>query len=408
MAERTGIDADERLRRIESVTDAALAHLDVEDLLVELLERTRELLGVDTAAVLTVDPSGQQLVPIAAVGVEEVRQGIRIPVGRGFAGTIVAERRARILDRVDATTVFNPVLWQTGIQSLLGVPMVSAGAVIGVLHVGTLRPHQFTSEEADLLQLVADRIALATQSQVTRAERAAATALQRSLLPTGLPEIEGFELATRYVPGVGEVGGDWYDVFPLPSGNLAVVIGDVVGRGLRAAVVMGRLRSALRAYAVEFDDPAVVLTKLDNATQHFESDIMATVVYGVIEPTYGRMRLSSAGHPPPVIAMPGAFKATILDAIGDLPIGVQPEHHRRVIEVDLRPGALLCLYTDGLVERRNRSLAGALDRLCEAAVPGPAETICSAIMTKVLGEEPIDDDVTLVAIRRRPDEPAEP
>lgn len=399
MTELAGPDADDRIRRIESLTDAALAHLGIDDLIVELLERLRDLMGVDTAAALVVDPSGQYLVPVAAVGVEEVRRGVRIPVGKGFAGRIVIERRPQTLDRIDASTVLNPALWESGIQSLLGVPIVGSGSVTGVLHVGTLRPHRFTEEETNLLQMVADRAALAIQSQVTKSERSAAATLQRSLLPAELPQIEGVELAGRYLAGVGDVGGDWYDVFELPSGALALVIGDVVGRGMRAAVVMGRLRSALRAYALEFEDPAEVLTKLDRKTQHFEPDIMATVVYALIDSSRQGMQLSCAGHPPPLLATPGE-PTQVLDVIGDLPIGVRAERKRRTITVGLPLDGLLCLYTDGLVEARDLPLEVGIDNLLEAAVPGPAEIICSDIMTKLLGERTIHDDVALLVLHR--------
>jgi signal transduction protein with GAF and PtsI domain len=241
--------SDYRLRRIESVTDAALAHLDVEDLLVELLDRVRELLEVDTAAVLLLDSSGQQLVATAARGIEaEVRQGIHIPMGKGFAGRIAAERQPVIIEQVDHTNVLNPVLLEHGICSLLGVPLLSSGTVIGVLHVGTLAPHRFTDDDISLLQIVADRVAFATQARRAEVQRTAAAVLQRSLLPARLPVVPGLEFAARYVPAEnGGVGGDWYDVFTLPTGWLCLVIGDVVGRGLGAADVMGRLRSALRA-----------------------------------------------------------------------------------------------------------------------------------------------------------------
>jgi sigma-B regulation protein RsbU (phosphoserine phosphatase) len=155
-----------QLRRIESVTDAALAHLNVEDLLVELLDRVRELLEVDTAAVLLLDSSGQQLVATVARGIEaEVRQGIRIPLGKGFAGRIAAEKQPVIIEQVDHTNVLNPVLLEHGICSLLGVPLLSSGTVLGVLHVGTLVPRGFTDDDVSLLQIVADRVAFATQSR---------------------------------------------------------------------------------------------------------------------------------------------------------------------------------------------------------------------------------------------------
>ncbi|HEV2240415.1 MAG TPA: GAF domain-containing protein, partial [Streptosporangiaceae bacterium] len=242
--------AEDRLRDIQSITDAALSRLDDEELLAELLERTRDIVGADTAAVLLLDFSSGQLIATAAAGLEEeVRQGVRIPVGRGFAGRIAAEHRPVILDRVDPTTVLNPILTAKGIRSLLGVPLVAGGRVIGVLHVGSLSGRRFTSQDSELLQVAADRAAAAVQSMTTRADRVAAAALQRSLLPSALPAVAGAEMAARFIAGRGVVGGDWYDAFTLPSGELCMVVGDVAGSGLQAAVVMGRMRSALRAYA---------------------------------------------------------------------------------------------------------------------------------------------------------------
>ena len=141
------VPVEERLRAIQSITDAALSRLDDRDLLAELLERTRDALQADTAAVLLLDYSSGQLIAAAAAGLEEeVHQGVRIPVGRGFAGRIAAEHQPVILDHVDHTTVLNPILWAKGIQSMMGVPMVTGGRVIGVLHVGSLTPRRFTGQ----------------------------------------------------------------------------------------------------------------------------------------------------------------------------------------------------------------------------------------------------------------------
>ncbi len=151
------------------------------------------------------------------------------------------------------------------------MPLLISGTVIGVLHVGTLAPRRFTDDDVSLLQIAADRVASATQSRRVEVDRAAAAVLQRSLLPARLPVVPGLELAARYVPAEsGGVGGDWYDVFTLPSGWLCIVIGDVVGRGFVAADVMGRLRSGLRGYALLGGDPTEVLGRLDQQVQHFE------------------------------------------------------------------------------------------------------------------------------------------
>lgn len=393
--------ADDRWRRIESVTDATLVHLNVEDLLAELLERVRSLFEVDTAVVLLLDASARDLIATAASGIEaEVRQGVHIPVGEGFAGRIAADKKPVILEQIDHTTVVNPILRQRGIRALLGVPLLSSARVIGVLHVGTLGARRFTHEDVKLLEVVADRIASTIQTRRADVEQTAARVLQRSLLPARLPVVPGLEMAARYVPAQrGEVGGDWYDVFALPSGGLCIVIGDVVGRGLAAAHIMAQLRSALRAHALFGSDPAEVLGRLDQQVQHFDRQrMMATVQLAMFKPVAERLYISSAGHPPPVLALPGQ-PAALVDVSSDAPVGVR-SRPRHVTTLTVPPGAVLCFYTDGLVERRDSSLDIGLQRLCEAVVPGPVESVCTSVMGQLIGDTPADDDVALLAMRR--------
>ncbi|NJC70103.1 SpoIIE family protein phosphatase [Planosporangium thailandense] len=393
-------DSSEKLRRLQAVTDAALSHLDVEDLLVELLDRVREILDVDTATVLLLDPSGQQLVATAARGLEEeVRQGVRIPVGSGFAGRVAAGGQPVRIEHVDPTNVINPILLDKGIASMLGVPMIVAGRVIGVLHVGTLAPRRFSDDDTDLLQRVAGRISLATQARLASIDRATTVALQRSLLPGRLGAIEGIDAAARYVPGaeVG-VGGDWYDLFALPSGHIGAVIGDVAGNGLNAAVIMGRMRSALRAYALESSDPADVLTRLDRKIQLFEPDAMATVIYAVLDPARKQATLSSAGHLPPALAEPGR-PARLLDVPADLPLGAYPDTRRHAVEVPLTRDSLMFFYTDGLIERRTRPIDQGFELLVSALTPGPAERVCATIMSALIGDQTTNDDVAILALQ---------
>ena len=393
---------EERLRDIQAITDAALSHLDDRAFLAQLLARTRDILGTDTAALLLLDDSSKQLIATAAAGLEEeVRQGVLIPVGRGFAGRIAAERRPVILDRVDHTTVLNPILWAKGIQSMMGVPLVAGGRVIGVLHVGSLHRREFTSQDTELLQMAADRAAVAVQSMMAQTDRIAATALQRSLLPSALPVVDGAKMAARYVPGSGVVGGDWYDVFSLPAGELCMVIGDVAGSGLHAAVIMGRMRSALRAYALETNDPAEVLSRLDRKMQHFEPDALATVLYAVFDPSLDQMRVSLAGHFPPVIARPGQ-PAEVADIPTGLMIGIVPSPRRQVTTVSVTPGTLLCFYTDGLIERPGELIDEGLARLCQAIPAEPPEVACAAVMAALVGSQPARDDIALLIARRQP------
>jgi phosphoserine phosphatase RsbU/P len=402
-AQAEPVSIETRLRAIQSITDAALSRLDDRELLLEILDRIREILRADTVAVLLLDFSAGQLIATAAAGLEEeVRQGVRIPVGRGFAGRIAAEHRPVILDRVDHTTVLNPILLAKGIQSMMGVPMVARGRVTGVMHVGSLTPRQFTSHDVELLQLAADRAAAAVQSMAAHADRVAVEALQRSLIPSALSAVAGTEMAGRYVPGSGVVGGDWYDVFTLPSGDLCVVIGDVAGSGLPAAVIMGRMRSALRAYALETPDPAEVLRRLDRKMQHFEPDALATVLYAVFDPALDQVHVCMAGHFPPVIALPGQ-PAELASIATGLMIGVSPDAPRRVTTLPIPAGALLCFYTDGLIERPGQLIDDGLERLRRVVMAKPPEVVCAEVMGELVGSEPARDDIALLIIRRRPD-----
>jgi signal transduction histidine kinase len=173
----------EVLRRIEVVTDTALARLSLDELLTELLGRLRDVLGVDTAAILLVE--GDTLRARAAKGLEEeVEQGVRIPIGRGFAGRVAAEKRPIHIADVEHTNVLNPILREKGVRSLLGVPILVEDQVIGVLHIGTLRPRHFTGEDEQLLQIVADRIGLGIEYSRLYHQAASASRLKDEFLAT--------------------------------------------------------------------------------------------------------------------------------------------------------------------------------------------------------------------------------
>ncbi|MEU8111214.1 GAF domain-containing SpoIIE family protein phosphatase [Micromonospora sp. NPDC048947] len=401
MADAEVVTNEERLRRIEAITDAALSGLNIAELLDELLERVRDLLKVDTATILLLDDHTGELVATAAKGLEEeVRRGFRIRVGRGFAGRVAATRAPVTIYNVRPDDVVNPILLATGIRALLGVPMLVNGNLVGVLHVGSLALRRFGPDDVQLLQLVADRASLAGQARAQVLDRQAALALQHSLLPGRLPDIPGLDLAARYVPGhdLG-IGGDWYDVFTLPSGWLGAVIGDVSGHGLPSAVVMGRIRSALRAYALDSDDPAVALTSLDRKIHHFEAGTLTTAVYALIAPDRARVHLSSAGHLPPLLAVPGRPTQPVNLPV-DRPLGVgRPSTSRRTTVLDLPPGAALVLYTDGLVERRSELIDTGIERLADAVQSGPAEELCDHVMSTTAEERP-NDDIALLVIRR--------
>jgi sigma-B regulation protein RsbU (phosphoserine phosphatase) len=397
------LGAEAQLANFRAVTDSTLGRLDVESLLVELLERVRSIVGADTAAVLLLDRESGDLVARAACGIEEeVRQGVRVPVGVGFAGRIARLKEPVLLDRVDPTTVANPILWEKGILVMLGVPLLVGEDVIGVLHVGRLESHPFTGADTELLQVVAERVAGAVQARQLAVERAASVLLERSLLPGRLPECPGLEFATRYLTPEEPVGGDWYDVFTVPSGDLWVVTGDVAGHGLPAAVVMGRVRSALRAYTLLSSDPAEVLQLTSRKVEHFEMETMVTAVCATASFPYHEFRVATAGHPPPLVVpvdSPGFFAELRTGP----PLGVQSGTGRSSTLVALPEKAVMVLYTDGLVERRGEILDDGMGRLRDvlsAERDENLEAICRRLTRGMLEQMGPSDDVAFVVIRR--------
>lgn len=396
---RRGDKVGQKLRRLQAFTDSALSGLDVDDLLTELLERTREVLSADTAAVLLLDATGADLVATAVAGVVgDAQIGARYPLGEGFAGRIAANGEPMTVDRAQPDPALIGFLHEQDLSTVVGVPMVANGRIVGVLHVGSRRERTFTDDDIELLQLVADRAGLAAQVRLSQMDRVATLSLQRSLLPSRPAPIAGLDIAARYIPGgQSGVGGDWYDAFALPSGHSGLVIGDVAGNGLRAAVVMGRIRSALRAYALESDDPADVLRRLDRKIQLFEPGAIATAIYAVIDPSHEKMVYSVAGHLPPIRIQPGGV--TLFPVHADPPLGAFPDVQRHSSCIDLTPGTGFVMYTDGLVERREHLISEGIHELQTALTATTAAELCREAVG-VLRQRTATDDVAVLAAMR--------
>jgi len=254
----------------------------------------------------------------------------------------------------------------------------------------------FGREEFDLLRSLAHLAELALERS---REYHIAETLQRSLLPQQLPPVPGFRVQARYLPGgEGAVGGDWYDVIALPDGRVGLVIGDVMGHGIGAAALMGHLRSALRAYALDGDPPERVLRRLDRFVQHLGATEMATVLYLVLDVAASTVSFASAGHPPPVLRCPGQRAVTLDRGVGP-PLGVW-EDTPPVTGVTLPPGASLVLFTDGLIERRGESITDGIERLQKALDEAPAGVarLCDHLVAGLLPGGAPADDVAILAV----------
>lgn len=231
-----------------------------------------------------------------------------------------------------------------------------------------------------------------------------AETLQRALLPQDLPSVEGLAFAARYLPAeVGfKAGGDWYDVIPLANGDVGLVIGDVAGHGLEAASVMGQLRMAVRAYALEGHRPADIVAHADAVLRIVAPQELATIVYAEVDPASGRVGLVSAGHPPPIVI--GADGARYLEPPRQPPIGVARTSTYGELVVELDPGTTIVLYTDGLIDRRDIALDEGMEQLLTAAGSDrgrPVEAVCRDLIKALVPNE-ATDDIALLAMERLP------
>jgi anti-sigma regulatory factor (Ser/Thr protein kinase)/putative methionine-R-sulfoxide reductase with GAF domain len=389
------------------VSDPLLAYLPLEEMLSELLERTRGALGADTAAVLLLDEDRRVLVARAAKGIEEeVRQGVQVPLGRGFAGRIAAERRPIILQRVTQPEIVNPILEQRGIRSLLGVPLLVEGRVIGVLHVGTLVPRDFTDDDVTLMELAADRAALRIDAAQLSEQRAVTRIMQRTLLPEALPQVPGLRFSAKYLPaGSGvKIGGDWYDVFQLPDGRVAFVIGDVVGKGVVAASVMAEVRTALRAYLTEGHDLGAAMSLLNELLLSMSRNRSATAAIFALDLESEELWAVSAGHLPALLLEPDGETSFVAAAQGP-PLGVSPGQIYDVLELRFPTGGVLLLYTDGLIERRGESLDDGFERLSQAVTTAADVgrlTFADRVYAGLVQDVALEDDVAMLAIESVP------
>ncbi|MER5635844.1 SpoIIE family protein phosphatase [Kitasatospora sp. NPDC002227] len=297
------------------------------------------------------------------------------------------------------------------LRSTLVVPLVARDQVLGLVQLSrAIGSEPFDARDVAIAEeLVARAAVCVDNARLYRREHERALILQRSLLPPGNPAATGLEIARRYLPSNNntEVGGDWFDVIPLPGSRTALVIGDVMGRGLRAAVAMGQLRTAVRTLAMLDLDPAEVLTALDEIARGLGGDTsspgedpelyLATCIYAVYDAVTQRCVFANAGHLPPALLTEGE-PAQMLAVPPGLPLGVGGEPFEEV-EVTLEDGAVLGLYTDGLVESRKHQLDEGLRAFRTALTGGSKqlEQLCDEVLDELIPHHGEDDIALLMA-----------
>jgi sigma-B regulation protein RsbU (phosphoserine phosphatase) len=394
-------EAELRVRRLEAIVVAGFTAASLDTTLERLLVLAREVLGAERAAVLLIEDGNHRLLRVRAALDMDIA-GELATWGTGVSGSIAAAGQGMVFD--DIASVEGLAAEHRHLRgSLAGVPLLLDGEVIGVLHVSTAQVGRFGEDDLRLLEAVGDRAALAIgHAQLRERERNLAETLQRSLLPRVLPSAAGLHLTARYLPrgAEGPVGGDFYDALVLPGDRVGLAIGDVAGKGLGAAALMGQVRAALHAYALIDPDPAAVIDRLDRFVSAM--DATATAMLVTIDAD-GTMEVASAGHPPAVVVEAGGEARLVTGALSP-PLGAGITGRPKSAEVHRLPaGGRLLLYTDGLVERRDERLDRSLEalRVVAASAPPTLEAMCDRVLDALapdIGSWP--DDVALLAVLR--------
>lgn len=289
-------------------------------------------------------------------------------------------------------------------EGWLAVPLLGrTGDRLGIIQVADKIGGDFTDADEVMLIQLAQLAAVAIENAERYAiEHSVAKDLQQVLLPASLPTVDGLTIASHYRPGGRgtQVGGDWYDVVPRGDGRVVLTVGDVMGRGARAAAVMGQLRTALHAYALQELSPPVAMRSVDRLLQDVSRTAMATAIYAVLDPATGALDIVSAGHPPPAVVGPDGT-VSFLALEPHTPLGVVAGAVLTSSVEILQRGSTLLLYTDGLIEDRHTGVEDGLTALAEALARHgrmPVEALCATVVDELVPEGR-DDDVAVLAVR---------
>ena len=395
------LDSEARLRAVAEVVLPTLA-----DIAAVFLKRDDDLL--ELVAFASDDETLQQRFDRADVWPKTSIKGLG-PVGTAFRRMepiLIREVEPGMFDEALRDPDIGEIVRAIDIRSVLAAPLSGPEGAIGVMAFGyTGSGRRYSEDDVPLVRELARRMAPALENAL-RFERQteAAEALQRSLLPQTLPRLHGADLVARYLPGtVGiKVGGDWYDAIPIDDGRVMLAIGDVVGHGVRAAASMGRIRNVLQFCALDGLAPAAILDRLNRYLCGLADSDMATLLVATYDPATRALRFSTAGHLPAIVHRPNS-PAMLLEGARGLPLCTSTTARYQEAECRLEAGAVLTLYTDGLIERRGESLDAGFDRLTAALEVGPddLDALADHLVEQLVGHTAQADDVALLLLRPR-------
>jgi serine phosphatase RsbU (regulator of sigma subunit) len=394
----------ERLGRLHELTDLALAALSPDAFIDEVMRRLRRVLGANTVRILLATPDGRELIGAGALGLGDMSEWRdELPVGEGFAGTIAATRAPLVVaPKLQPFDFLSPALHN--LELVAGVPLLVRDRLIGVIHVGSREPRGFDDDDLRLLELAAERIAIAIdQNQRLEEERHKTLLLQETLLPAVLPEVPGCEIAFRYWPADHSlaVGGDFYDVFAIGENRFGVLIGDVAGKGIAAAAFTGLARHTVRTAARHTRTIVEPLQWLHEAMLDSAGGEYCTALYGSLIPHPHGVTIDFAlgGHPRALlIGRDGRIDHT---GVPGTALGLIPDVHFTVTSLLLEPGDLMILYTDGITDTHEHPLSDdELRAVIGPAVMPDAEATLDRIEQSLRAlRSRQDDDIAIIAIR---------
>jgi serine phosphatase RsbU (regulator of sigma subunit) len=393
--------------RLAALAELGLDRPDADAAFDRLARLATRLIGTPIALVSFVGDARQVFAGSAGLTGEYERG---TPLSHSFCRHVVASREPLVIHdaRDDPRVADNPAVSDLGVIAYLGWPLVTAsGDALGSLCAIDTEPREWTDDDLAVLRDLAE-IALAA-IEVRAAVRVAARALDRehevsetlqaSLLPDELPSCLGASLGARYVPAENLIGGDWYDAFRLGGGRIGFAMGDVVGHGIEAAATAGRLRTALRGFALEDAAPGHVVGCLADLAHARPAAAWTSLVYGILDVARRELRWTRAGHPLPLLRTAAGVER-LTGSEGPLLTILPPGTPYPEAVTRLEPGATLLLYSDGIVERRGSDTDDRVEELGRALAAAPAapDALCGHLLD-VMGATPGDDDVALLALR---------
>ena len=395
-----------RTVRLQRVTAALARARTPQDVASAVVSVGVDVLGASGGGLLVVAADGEHLAVPGAVGygdelvdaLREERVDAPLP-----AATALRTGEPIWLESRDERDRAFPALrgLEAGSVSMCAVPLIMGERLLGTLRFSFATRKIFDVDERDfVLALAAQTAQSLLRTERYEAERRATVDLQRALLPALPPRVAGWDVATHYSPaGQHEAGGDFYDVIALPGGKVAAVIGDVMGRGIRAAAAMAQVRSVLRAYAVDDPAPETVFRRVDRYFGAVRLEQFVTALYLLVDPAAGSVQAVSAGHLPPLL-VDGVGVRPISTPAG-LPLGVAPST-RGVARAQIPPGGSLVAFTDGLVERRGEDIDDGIARVAGRLRPGAdAQGLLDDVVGAAAAQRSHDDDVTVLVLGRR-------